>query len=119
MNDKKNRGETIKLRNYFFLHASLLLYSIGSVFSKLASQEDFLSLGFIFFYGLFLMVLFVYALLWQQILKRFPLTVAFANKAITILWGIVMGLSHFWRTAALRNAVRINNHCFRNLFGGE
>ncbi|AWW27110.1 transporter [Acetobacterium carbinolicum] len=91
MNDKKNRGETIKLRNYFFLHASLLLYSIGSVFSKLASQEDFLSLGFIFFYGLFLMVLFVYALLWQQILKRFPLTVAFANKAITILWGIVWG----------------------------
>jgi drug/metabolite transporter (DMT)-like permease len=37
------------------------------------------------------MVLFVYAILWQQILKVFPLTVAFANKAIVILWGIIWG----------------------------
>jgi len=95
MNVKTKLGETIKLKNYLFLHTSLLLYSIGSVFSKLASQEKFLSFGFILFYGLFLIILFVYALLWQQILKRFPLTVAFANKAITILWGIVWGYLFF------------------------
>lgn len=81
----------MRLKNYLFLHASLLLYSFGSVLSKMASAEKFLSFEFILYYGLFLMVLFVYALLWQQILKRFPLTVAFANKAITILWGIVWG----------------------------
>lgn len=81
----------MRLKNYLFLHASLLLYSFGSVLSKMASGEKFLSFEFILYYGLFLMVLFVYALLWQQILKRFPLTVAFANKAITILWGIVWG----------------------------
>ncbi|MDD3305664.1 MAG: EamA family transporter [Acetobacterium sp.] len=57
----------------------------------MASAEEFLSFAFILYYGLFLTVLFAYALLWQQILKRFPLTVAFANKAITILWGIVWG----------------------------
>lgn len=85
----------MKFKDYLFLHASLLLYSVGSVLSKLASQEKFLSVGFVFFYGLFLMILFVYALLWQQILKRFPLTVAFANKAITILWGIVWGYLFF------------------------
>lgn len=80
-----------KLRNYLFLHASLLFYSIGGIFSKKASGYDFLSTEFILFYGLFLMVLFVYAILWQQILKVFPLTVAFANKAIVILWGIIWG----------------------------
>jgi drug/metabolite transporter (DMT)-like permease len=61
----------------------------------MASAEEFLSLAFILYYSLFLAVLFVYALLWQQILKRFPLTVAFANKAITILWGIVWGVLFF------------------------
>lgn len=87
--------KTMKLKNYLFLHASLLLYSVGSVLSKMASKEAFLSWGFIIYYGLFLSILFVYALLWQQILKRFPLTVAFANKAITILWGIVWGILFF------------------------
>ena len=93
---KSNQIEgTMRLKNYLFLHASLLLYSIGSVLSKMASAEKFLSFEFILYYGLFLVVLFVYALLWQQILKRFPLTVAFANKAITILWGIVWGILFF------------------------
>jgi drug/metabolite transporter (DMT)-like permease len=93
---KSNQIEgTMRLKNYLFLHASLLLYSFGSVLSKMASAEEFLSLAFILYYSLFLAVLFVYALLWQQILKRFPLTVAFANKAITILWGIVWGVLFF------------------------
>lgn len=81
----------MKIRNYLFLHASLLIYSIGAIFAKTASTKEFLSKEFILFYGLFLMVLFIYAILWQQILKRFPLTVAFANKAIVILWGIIWG----------------------------
>lgn len=85
----------VKFKNYLFLHASLLLYSLGGIFSKIASSKEFLSLGFVFFYGLFLLVLFIYAILWQQILKKFPLTVAFANKAIVILWGILWGYLFF------------------------
>jgi len=87
-----------KIKNYIFLHASLLLYSIGSIFAKTAGSKEFLSLEFVFFYGLFLLVLFVYAILWQQILKKFPLTVAFANKAIVILWGILWGYLFFNET---------------------
>jgi drug/metabolite transporter (DMT)-like permease len=85
----------MKFKNYLFLHASLLLYSTGAIFAKLASSKDFFSFEFIFYYGLFLLVLFVYAILWQQILKKFPLTVAFANKAITIIWGILWGYLFF------------------------
>lgn len=88
----------MRFKNYLFLHASLLLYSIGGIFAKIASSKAFLSFDFILFYGLFLCVLFVYAILWQQILKRFPLTVAFANKAITILWGIIWGYLFFGET---------------------
>lgn len=80
------------------MHASLLFYSIAGIFSKKASSYGFLSQEFIFFYALFMMVLFVYAILWQQILKRFPLSVAFANKAIIILWGIIWGYLFFGET---------------------
>lgn len=85
----------MKLRNFLFLHASLLFYSIAGIFAKKASAYEFLSFEFILFYGLFMIVLFIYAILWQQILKRFPLSVAFANKAIIILWGILWGYLFF------------------------
>lgn len=87
-----------KFKNYLFLHVCLLLYSIGGIFSKTASSKKFLSLEFIFFYGLFILVLFIYAVLWQQILKKFPLTVAFANKSVVIMWGILWGYLFFSET---------------------
>jgi hypothetical protein len=40
-------------------------------------------------------VLFVYAILWQQVLKKIPLTTAIANKSITIVWGMIFGLLFF------------------------
>jgi len=84
-----------KARKYIFLHISLFLYSLGGIFAKIAGSKEFWSLEFVFFYGLFLLILFIYAILWQQILKKLPLTVAFANKAIVILWGILWGYLFF------------------------
>ena len=37
----------------------------------------------------------VYAIGWQQIIKRMPLTAAFANKAVTVVWGIIWGFIFF------------------------
>lgn len=80
-----------KIKNYIFLHILLFVFSFCSVFSKLAASKAFLSLEFCLFYGASIVVLGIYALLWQQILKRFTLTTAFLNKAVTIIWGIVWG----------------------------
>ena len=37
------------------------------------------------------MLLMVYAFVWQQIIKYLPLSTAFANKAVTVVWGLVWG----------------------------
>lgn len=84
-----------KINNYTFLHLLLLFYSFCGVFSKLASSEKFLSFKFCLFYGISIMILGIYAILWQQILKRFSLTTAFFNKAVTIVWGMLWGLIIF------------------------
>ena len=76
---------------FLALHLLLLFYSCSSVLSKLAAAQDFLSWGFIFCYGGMFMILVFYAVGWQQILKRLPLTVAFANKAVTLVWSMVFG----------------------------
>lgn len=82
-------------KTLLFLHVLLLIYSFSGVFSKSAAQFAFPSVPFIALYGGMLLILFVYALGWQQIIKRLPLTLAFANKAITVIWGIVWGVLFF------------------------
>ena len=81
----------IKIRDFILLHTILLLYSIAGIFSKLASTKEFLSIEFILNYIIVLFILFIYAFLWQKVLKRLPLTTAFANKSIVIIWGLVWG----------------------------
>ena len=80
-----------KVKDYVFLHILILLFSFSSVCSKLAAGYDFLSFKFCLFYGLAILILGIYAILWQQVLKKFTLTTAFLNKAVTVVWGIVLG----------------------------
>ena len=77
------------------LNVLLMFFSLGGIFSKLASKQSFLSLKFILCYGSLLFIMFVYAIGWQQVIKRLPLTMAYANRAITIVWGIIWGLLFF------------------------
>ena len=78
-----------KIKVLIFLHTLLLMYSIAGICSKLAAGYDFLSLEFCLFYCVVLIILVLYALGWQQVIKRMPLNAAFANRAVTVLWGIV------------------------------
>ena len=73
------------------LHCLLVLMSLSGVMSKFAARFEFMSVGFVLCYGAMVVLLGVYALGWQQVIKRIPLTTAYANRAITVLWGIVWG----------------------------
>lgn len=84
-----------KIKDYILLHILLAIFSFCSVFSKLAAGYEFLSFKFCLFYGISIVILGIYALLWQQILKKFTLTTAFLNKAVTIIWGIIWGFLFF------------------------
>ncbi|MBO5998654.1 MAG: transporter [Lachnospiraceae bacterium] len=78
-----------KITDIMLLQAVIIIFSITSVLAKFASEQEFLSGGFILFYGLEVIVLGIYAVCWQQIIKRFDISVAYANKATVLLWGAV------------------------------
>lgn len=84
-----------KIKILVLLHVMLVIYSAGGICSKLASKEEFLSIKFCFLYSLVIISLALYAIGWQQVIKRLPLTTAFANKAITVVWGLVWGVIVF------------------------
>jgi len=80
-----------KTVTFLMLHGILLLYSLAAVCSKMAALSEFPSLPFFAWYGGVLLILLFYAFVWQQVLKRLPLLTAFANKGITIIWGLLWG----------------------------
>lgn len=84
-----------KIQVLVLLHLLLAVYSSSGIFSKIAANETFLSVRFCLCYVAVIALLGVYAIGWQQIIKRMPLTTAFANKAVTVVWGIVWGILFF------------------------
>ena len=68
-----------------------MVYSMSGIFSKHASSCEFLSFSFCLYYGCVILLLGIYAIGWQQIIKRIPLTLAFANKSVTVIWGLILG----------------------------
>ena len=83
------------LKTYALLHGLMLLFSLSPICSKMAGQQVLFSLPFFFYYGCVILILGIYAVLWQQVIKRLPLTTAYANKAITVVWGMLWGAMLF------------------------
>ncbi len=84
------------------LHILLGVYSLTGVASKFAAAEQFMSFKFIMFYGLSLFGLFIYAFVWQQVIKHMPLITAYANKGVTVIWGILWGYFIFSEEITIR-----------------
>lgn len=87
------------------LHILLGVYSLTGVASKFAAGEEFMSFKFILFYGLSLLGLFIYAFVWQQIIKHMPLITAYANKGVTVIWGILWGYFIFSEEITARKLI--------------
>ncbi len=94
-----------KIKTLFGLHLLLMVYSCSGILSKLAAGCDFFGLEFCLLYGGILFLLGLYAIGWQQVLKRLPLTTAFSNKAVTIVWGIIWGALFFAEPINLPKAI--------------
>ena len=80
------------------LQGAVLLFSLSSVMMKLAGTAPLFSLRSFLFYALGIALLGIYAICWQQFLKRMPLSVAYANRAMSMLWSMVFGYFLFGET---------------------
>jgi drug/metabolite transporter (DMT)-like permease len=87
------------------LNIMLMIYSMSGICSKLAAKEKFLSKNFCIYYMVIIVLLVLYAVGWQQVIKRLPLTTAFANKAVTIVWGVIWGAIFFGEVVTIGKIV--------------
>ena len=84
-----------------------MIYTLSSVAAKLASGQEPLSLQFLLFYGIEILILGIYAIAWQQIIKRCELSVAYANRSMAILWSLIWTVLFFHEALTWKNIVGV------------
>ena len=80
-------------RLWLALIGTNLVYACTSIFTKTASAQEMLSLPYLLCIAGAVAVLGVYAVLWQQIIKRMPVSDAYMFKGTSIIF--ILLLSHF------------------------
>lgn len=97
----------INIKDILILQLAVVLFSGASVMSKFASGEEFLSFKFLLFIVIEVAILGAYAILWQQLLKRFDLSIAYANKAMVLLWYMVWAMVIFREEVGIKNYIGV------------
>lgn len=75
---------------YIVLIGINMLYACVSIFTKYASQQEFMSWNFMLGVMGAVGVMGLYAVLWQQILKRVELSVAYMFKGTSIIFVMLL-----------------------------
>jgi drug/metabolite transporter (DMT)-like permease len=104
-NTQKVKKLTFKL--LILLQAAVCIYTVSGIAGKFASRYDFLSLGFILCYGVEIIILGVYAIIWQQIIKKVDISIAYANRAVAIFWSMLWAVLIFKEPITVQNLIGV------------
>lgn len=105
--EKNKKAPRISWGMLLFLQAAVCLYTVSGIAAKLASGYEFLSLGFILCYGGEILVLGIYAVIWQQIIKRVDISIAYANRSLAIFWSMLWAFLLFKEQITAQNLVGV------------
>lgn len=83
----------------------VIIYSVSTVMAKLAAKEKLISPKGILFYAGYIGCLGLYAIFWQQIIKKVDLSIAYANRCMNLLWSSV------WAIILFKEKLSVSNIC--------
>ena len=98
-----------KRRNVFLLAAfAVFMESLTSPCLKIGSQRyDTFSAGYFFWFGLAVVILGIYAVCWQLILERIPLTTAYLRRGFSYILLFVWSMLIFHETITWKQILGI------------
>jgi drug/metabolite transporter (DMT)-like permease len=94
---------TGRIKNIILLQISIFILSLSGIMAKIASTYELFSIGFFQYFILEIIILGIYATLWQQILKKMEMIVAYANRGMYLIWTL------FWAMLFFDETITINN----------
>lgn len=90
---------------YILLIVAFFIYSCSGIFSKYASMQEFLTLPYIALISGVVFVLGIYAIMWQQIIKRMPVGDAYLFKGTGVVFGLLIAHFIFGEAITLNNVI--------------
>lgn len=90
---------------YFALIGVNFIYACTAIFTKSASKYQFLSLSYILWLVGAVAVMGVYALLWQQVIKRMPIAEAYMFKGTSLIFVLLLSALIFGEAITLSNII--------------
>lgn len=97
----------LNLITFLVLQCSVAIMALSSVFNKLASKYELLSKNFIIYYAIAICLLGIYAIVWQQIIKKTDISIAYANKATIIFWSMLFAYLFFKEEITIKNIIGV------------
>ena len=110
--EKKSTGSAspakkITLLSILIIQLGVVVYTCSGICSKMTSNYPALSFMWLFWLGLEVVFLGVYAIFWQQIIKRFDLSIAYANRAFAIFWSTLWAMLIFREKVTPANTIGV------------
>lgn len=96
-----------KILWFFILQISILIYTTAGIASKLAALEPGFTIKLMLFYGLEIVILGIYAVMWQQVIARLDLSIAYANKGVSLIWSLIWAKALFNEEIKLQNLIGV------------
>ncbi|MBQ0118554.1 MAG: EamA family transporter [Bacteroidales bacterium] len=82
-----------------------LLYACVTIFTKYASQQEMMSINYLLGLGGAVVVMGIYAILWQQVLKRIELSTAYMFKGTSLVFVLLLAALLFDESITWTNIV--------------
>lgn len=99
----------MNMKDLLILQAVVIIYTCSTVIGKFAAEsaENRKGMLFLVLYGAEIAVLGIYAVLWQQMIKKFELSVAYANRAVALLWSLLWAILLFGEQITVKKVAGI------------
>ncbi len=99
--------KSLSVSSLLLLIIAFSTYSCVGIFSKMASFQDYLTLWYCIYFVCIMLLLTVYAILWQIILNKIPLSQAYLFKSITIFFSLLFAYSIFGESITWKNIIGV------------
>lgn len=93
------------MKRYFALVGVNFVYACTGIFTKMASRYELLSWPYLLWLAGAVGVMGLYALLWQQVLKRIDLSTAYMFKGTSLIFGLLIAWSILGEQITLNNMI--------------
>ena len=93
------------MKRYLFLVGVNLIYACTSICTKMASQQEMLSWPYLFWIAGAVGVMGIYALLWQQVIAKMPLSTAYMFKGTSLIFVLLISALLFGEAITPNNVI--------------